>query len=109
MSSLRENEPKGPKYRLNKGFIPLRLQARFRHSGRKRAALRANQGQAGFPAMTSDLDLNPTPEPVASHEPLRRRGSIVLVLLVAGALVAIAVALMTYFWQNRPQGCVHDF
>src|SRR5690349_24170036 len=51
-------------------------------------------GGPGFPAMTH-LDLDPTPEPATSPEPLRRRGSIVLVLLVAGALVAIAVALMT--------------
>src|SRR5580692_1910702 len=45
--------------------------------------------------MTADTDHDPTSEPVAAHEPLRRRGSIVLVLLVAGTLVAIAVALMT--------------
>src|SRR5262249_16448684 len=48
-----------------------------------------------FPAMSADIDHDPTPEPVAAHEPLRRRGSIVLVLLVAGTLVAVAVALMT--------------
>src|SRR4029453_18003525 len=34
------------------------------------------------------------PEPVAVHEPARR-GSIILVLLVAAALVGVAVALMT--------------
>ncbi|HWZ39114.1 MAG TPA: response regulator [Bradyrhizobium sp.] len=45
--------------------------------------------------MTADADLEPTPEPASAHEPLRRRGSIVLVLLVAGGLVAVAVALMT--------------
>src|SRR5215469_9570959 len=45
--------------------------------------------------MIADIDHDPMPEPVAAHEPLRRRGSIVLVLLVAGALVAVAVALMT--------------
>ncbi len=45
--------------------------------------------------MTADTDHDPTSEPVAVHEPLRRRGSIVLVLLVAGGLVAVAVALMT--------------
>ena len=45
--------------------------------------------------MSADTDHDPTSEPVAAHEPLRRRGCIVLVLLVAGTLVAIAVALMT--------------
>src|SRR6202041_341608 len=54
-----------------------------------------NDRRAIFPAMTADTDHDPTSEPVAAHEPLRRRGSIVLVLLVAGTLVAIAVALMT--------------
>src|SRR5689334_23681479 len=58
-------------------------------------------GGPGFPAMTH-LDLDPTPEPATSPEPLRRRGSIVLVLLVAGALVAIAVALMT-IGRNQAQ------
>jgi len=45
--------------------------------------------------MNANNDLDPTPEPMAALEPLRRRGSIVLVLLVAGGLVAVAVALMT--------------
>jgi two-component system cell cycle sensor histidine kinase/response regulator CckA len=39
-----------------------------------------------------DNDLAPVPPP---HEPARRSGSIVLVLLVAGAIVAAAVAFMT--------------
>ncbi|MGA9090682.1 MAG: PAS domain-containing protein [Bradyrhizobium sp.] len=43
--------------------------------------------------MTAELD--PSREPMAAHEPVRRSGSIVLVLLVAGAIVAVAVALTT--------------
>jgi len=46
------------------------------------------------PAMTADIDNDPSREVVSLHEP-PRRGSIVLVLLVAGALVAVAVVLMT--------------
>src|SRR6201986_433793 len=44
--------------------------------------------------MTADPD-NPPPEPMPAHESPRRSGSIVLVLLVAGGIVAAAVALMT--------------
>ncbi len=45
--------------------------------------------------MTADSDADPSREPLAVHEPGRRGGSIVLVLLVAGGIVAAAVALMT--------------
>src|SRR5258708_2049092 len=45
--------------------------------------------------MTAELDNDPSREPFAVHEPARRSGSIVLVLLVAGGIVAAAVALMT--------------
>ncbi|MEI9923633.1 MAG: PAS domain-containing protein [Bradyrhizobium sp.] len=45
--------------------------------------------------MTAEPDHDPLPEPMPSHEPARRGGSIVLVLLVAGGIVAAAVALMT--------------
>ena len=45
--------------------------------------------------MTADPDNDPSREPMAFHEPARRGGSIVLVLLVAGGIVAAAVALMT--------------
>lgn len=45
--------------------------------------------------MTAETDSHPSPEPFAAHEPARRGGSIVLVLLVAAGIVAIAVALMT--------------
>jgi two-component system, cell cycle sensor histidine kinase and response regulator CckA len=45
--------------------------------------------------MTADPDTDPSREPMAVHEPGRRGGSIVLVLLVAGGIVAAAVALMT--------------
>src|SRR5258707_2380955 len=45
--------------------------------------------------MTAELDNDRSREPYAVHEPARRSGSIVLVLLVAGGIVAAAVALMT--------------
>jgi two-component system cell cycle sensor histidine kinase/response regulator CckA len=44
--------------------------------------------------MTTEPDIDLPPAPPA-HEPARRSGSIVLVLLVAGAIVAAAVAFMT--------------
>jgi two-component system, cell cycle sensor histidine kinase and response regulator CckA len=45
--------------------------------------------------MTADTDHDPSQLPTSGHEPARRGGSIVLVLLVAGGIVAAAVALMT--------------
>ncbi len=45
--------------------------------------------------MTAEPDNDPSRQPIAAHEPARRGGSIVLVLLVAGAIVAVAVALTT--------------
>ncbi|CAN7335307.1 response regulator [Bradyrhizobium sp. LjRoot220] len=45
--------------------------------------------------MTAETDSHPSPEPFAAHEPARRSGSIVLVLLVAAGIVAVAVVLMT--------------
>jgi two-component system, cell cycle sensor histidine kinase and response regulator CckA len=45
--------------------------------------------------MTADTDNDPSREPMAANEPARRGGSIVLVLLVAGGIVAVAIALMT--------------
>src|ERR1700689_4264869 len=45
--------------------------------------------------MIAEPDHYPSPEPATAHEPARRGGSIVLVLLVAGAIVAAAVALTT--------------
>ncbi|WP_407180224.1 cell cycle histidine kinase CckA [Bradyrhizobium sp. STM 3562] len=45
--------------------------------------------------MTAEFDRDASREPASLPEPPRRSGSIVLVLLVAGALVAVAVALMT--------------
>ncbi|HKH01204.1 MAG TPA: PAS domain-containing protein [Bradyrhizobium sp.] len=44
--------------------------------------------------MTADPENDPSREPITVHEPARR-GSIVLVLLVAAGMVAAAVALMT--------------
>src|ERR1043166_7388432 len=45
--------------------------------------------------MTVETDSHPSTGPVATHEPARRGGSIVLVLLVAAGIVAVAVVLMT--------------
>ena len=45
--------------------------------------------------MTADTDHDPSQLPMTAHEPARRSGSIVLVLLVAGGIVAAAVTLMT--------------
>src|SRR3954451_356277 len=45
--------------------------------------------------MTADTDNELQQSPMTPHEPARRSGSIVLVLLVAGAIVAAAVAFMT--------------
>ena len=45
--------------------------------------------------MTADTDHDPSQLPMTAHEPVRRSGSIVLVLLVAGGIVAAAVTLMT--------------
>jgi two-component system cell cycle sensor histidine kinase/response regulator CckA len=45
--------------------------------------------------MTADTDNDPSRQPMTAQEPARRSGSIVLVLLVAGGLVAAAIALMT--------------
>src|SRR6478672_5842561 len=45
--------------------------------------------------MTAETDHNPSRQPVTAHEPARRGGSIILVLLVAGAIVAVAIVLMT--------------
>src|SRR5712675_2343169 len=47
------------------------------------------------PRMTADTDHDTPREPFTAHEPARRGGSIVLVLLVAGGIVAVAIALMT--------------
>jgi two-component system, cell cycle sensor histidine kinase and response regulator CckA len=45
--------------------------------------------------MTAEPDIDPSPAPMTAHEPARRSGSIVLVLLVAGGIVAAAIALMS--------------
>src|SRR3984893_2866756 len=73
--------------------MPLRWPVRFRHSGSCRPS-RALMRQAVRPGMTT-TDHDPPREPIAAHEPPRRSGSIVLVLLVAVSMVAVAVALMT--------------
>jgi two-component system cell cycle sensor histidine kinase/response regulator CckA len=44
--------------------------------------------------MTAEPDIDPSPA-MTAHEPARRSGSIVLVLLVAGGIVAAAIALMS--------------
>jgi two-component system cell cycle sensor histidine kinase/response regulator CckA len=45
--------------------------------------------------MNAEFDNDLQQAPMTAHEPARRSGSIVLVLLVAGAIVAAAVAFMT--------------
>src|SRR3981189_1119316 len=45
--------------------------------------------------MTAETDSDPSREPFTAQEPARRGASIVLVLLVAGGIVAVAIALMT--------------
>jgi two-component system, cell cycle sensor histidine kinase and response regulator CckA len=45
--------------------------------------------------MTAESDIDPSPAPITAHEPARRGGSILLVLLVAGGIVAAAIALMS--------------
>src|SRR6201996_6405007 len=45
--------------------------------------------------MTVDIDHDPPRPPITGHEPVRRGGSIALVLLVAAGIVATAVALTT--------------
>jgi two-component system, cell cycle sensor histidine kinase and response regulator CckA len=45
--------------------------------------------------MTAESEHDQSEAPLAAHEPVRRSGSIVLVLLVAGGIVAAAIALMT--------------
>jgi two-component system, cell cycle sensor histidine kinase and response regulator CckA len=45
--------------------------------------------------MTAEPAHDPSSPPMTVHEPARRSGSIVLVLLVAGGIVAAALALMT--------------
>ncbi|KRR14130.1 histidine kinase [Bradyrhizobium jicamae] len=46
--------------------------------------------------MTAETDSRRSPtEPFAAHEPARRGGSIMLVLLVAAGIVGVAIALMT--------------
>jgi two-component system, cell cycle sensor histidine kinase and response regulator CckA len=44
--------------------------------------------------MTAEPDIDPSPA-MTAHEPARRGGSIVLVLLVAGGIIAAAIALMS--------------
>jgi two-component system, cell cycle sensor histidine kinase and response regulator CckA len=44
--------------------------------------------------MTAESEHDPSEAPLAAHEPVRRSGSIVLVLLVAGGIVAAALALL---------------
>ncbi|MGY3616427.1 two-component system cell cycle sensor histidine kinase/response regulator CckA [Bradyrhizobium sp. USDA 10063] len=74
--------------------MDLRSKLRLRHSG-GRANLHAFTADGQFPSMTAETDHNPPAEPFVAHEPPRRSGSIILVLLVAAGLVAVAIALMT--------------
>src|ERR1700729_1276844 len=45
--------------------------------------------------MIAEPDHYPPQQPVTAHEPVRRGGSILLVLVVAGAIIAVAIALMS--------------
>src|SRR6201995_3047895 len=45
--------------------------------------------------MNAEPDHYPPRQPATAHDPVRRSGSILLVLLVAGAIIAVAIALMT--------------
>jgi two-component system cell cycle sensor histidine kinase/response regulator CckA len=45
--------------------------------------------------MIAEPDYDTSRDPTTAHEPVRRGGSIVLVLLVAGGIVAVAIVLMT--------------
>ncbi|MDI1261947.1 MAG: PAS domain-containing protein, partial [bacterium] len=45
--------------------------------------------------MTAETDSHLPPDSLVAHEPARRGGSILLVLLVAAGIVAVAVAMMT--------------
>ena len=74
--------------------MDLRSKLRLRHLG-GRANLHAFTADGQFLSMTAETDHNPPAEPFGAHEPARRSGSIVLVLLVAAGLVGVAVALMT--------------
>src|SRR5438445_12999258 len=45
--------------------------------------------------MTAETDHDLSRGPVTAHEPARRGGSIILVLLVAGGIVAVAIVRLT--------------
>src|SRR6266702_5159528 len=73
-------------------------------------ALRERRANSAFPRcrqaasvrMTAETDHDSSREPMTAQEPARRGGSIVLVLLVAGGIVAVAIALMT-IGRAQPQ------
>src|SRR5882757_360718 len=75
--------------------MDLRSPGRFRHSGAGAPLARHIHVDRPRPRMTADTDNDPSGPPITVHEPARRSGSIVLVLLVAGGIVAVAIALMT--------------
>jgi len=96
--------------RGNNCLMDLRLRGRLAlRSGRAESAPNPARADTSHPArasalscrqaaslgMTAEPDNDPSREPMTAHEPARRSGSIVLVLLVAGAIVAAAVALAT--------------
>src|SRR5450432_2441049 len=75
--------------------MALRSPVRFRHSGAGALLARHIHFDRPRPRMTADTGNDPSGAPTTVHEPARRSGSIVLVLLVAGGIVAVAIALMT--------------
>ena len=58
--------------------------------------------------MTAETDHDLSREPVATHEPSPRSGSIALVLLVATGLVAVAIGLMTLGRAQAQRGAKDD-
>ena len=71
----------------------LRFRPRFRQLEPRRR-VPGGQGTGSVTMTINDQQASPEPRP-ASPEPARRGGSIALVLLLAGAIVAAAVAFMT--------------
>src|ERR1700730_5483740 len=105
--------------------MDLRCRVRFRHSGANRAIrTRIYPGSGALlpgwqpptwrgervtpmstgcvPLMTAETDNDRSRKPFTAHEPARRSGSIVLVLLVAGGIVAAAGALLTIGPAHAP-------
>ena len=75
--------------------MDLRLAARLGTQGQRGRARPTINDRLLPLLMTAESDHDPSQPPMTVQEPARRSGSIVLVLLVAGEIVAAALALMT--------------